>query len=76
LLQVAAGEGVSGVVDKHGHLYTWGKNLNTGMLGHSIYGVGSRLPARVDALHGMPLACVTFGSKHAAAIIGSAPGKR
>jgi len=30
LLQVAAGEGVSGVIQENGDVYTWGKNLNTG----------------------------------------------
>jgi Regulator of chromosome condensation (RCC1) repeat len=74
LLQIAAGEGVSGVIDVHGDLYTWGKNLNTGMLGHTIYGTGTRRPARVDSLHKVPLADVAFGSRHAAAVVGTKAG--
>lgn len=74
LLQIAAGEGVSGVIDVHGDLYTWGKNLNTGMLGHTIYGTGTRRPARVDSLHKIPLADVAFGSRHAAAVVGAKAG--
>lgn len=67
--QIYAGDGVCGVIDGHGHLYTWGRNLNTGMLGHTIYGVGTRRPARVDALCGTPLAGAAFGGRHAAAWI-------
>jgi len=72
-MQVAAGEGVSGVIDEHGHLYTWGRNLATGMLGHTIYGAGTLRPARVDQLSGVPLADVSFGNKHAAAVVGASP---
>jgi len=75
--QVSCGDGVCGVVDRDGRLYTWGKNLATGMLGHAqaLYGAGTRRPALVGTLAG-PLssppryrvAKVSFGSKHAAAI--------
>jgi hypothetical protein len=65
---------VSGVIDAHGHLFTWGNNLGTSMLGHTVYGVGTRRPARVDALANLPLIDVAFGSRHAAAIArGPAP---
>lgn len=69
---VAAGDGVSGVIDSHGDLYTWGKNLNTGMLGHKAYGAGTRRPQRVNALHGKKLSLVSFGSRHAAAVVAGA----
>jgi len=64
---------VSGVIDTHGHLFTWGNNLGTSMLGHTVYGVGTRRPARVDALASMPLIDVAFGSRHAAAIARAPP---
>lgn len=73
-VSVAAGEGVSALVDATGHLFTWGKNLNTGMLGHRGYGMGTNLPVRVEALVGLPVAHVSLGTKHAAAVIGAAPG--
>ena len=60
---------MSGVIDTHGQLYTWGNNLGTSMLGHTVYGAGTRRPARVDELHKSRLACVSFGAKHAAAVI-------
>lgn len=69
---MAAGDGVSGVIDSHGDLYTWGKNLNTGMLGHKAYGAGTRRPQRVNALHGKKLSLVSFGSRHAAAVVAGA----
>lgn len=68
---VAAGEGVSALVDSAGALFTWGKNLSTGMLGHKEYSLGTTLPVRVEALVGLPVAHVSLGSKHAAAVIGA-----
>ncbi len=72
-VSVAAGEGVSALVDAAGHLFTWGKNLNTGMLGHRGYGMGTNLPVRVEALVGLPVAHASLGTKHAVAVIGAAP---
>lgn len=68
---IAAGEGVSAVVDEAGHLYTWGKNLSTGMLGFRAYGMGARQPTHVAALRDVPLASISFGSKHAGAVVGT-----
>jgi len=73
-VSVAAGEGASALVDAAGHLFTWGKNLNTGMLGHRGYGMGTNLPVRVEALVGLPVAHVSLGNKHATAVIGGGPG--
>jgi hypothetical protein len=70
---VSAGEGVSALVDEAGHLFTWGKNLNTGMLGHREYAAGTNQPVRVEALVGAgPVAHLSLGSKHATAVIGAA----
>ena len=68
-VSVAAGDGVSALIDSKGELYTWGKNLATGMLGHSEYSAGSRLPVRVEALVGSVVESSSFGSKHAAAVV-------
>jgi len=70
---VAAGEGVSALVDEGGHLFTWGKNLNTGMLGHREYAAGTNQPVRVEALVAAgPVAHLSLGSKHATAVVGAA----
>lgn len=74
-VSVAAGEGASALVDASGHLYTWGKNLSTGMLGHRGYGLGTNLPVRVEALVGAHVGHVSLGSKHAAAVVGAPPHK-
>lgn len=67
---ISCGIGVAGYVQEGtGDVFTWGKNLNTGMLGHTIYGAGTRLPTRINALHGKKVASLSFGSKHAAAVI-------
>ena len=68
-MSVAAGEGVSALIDAKGELDTWGKNLSTGMLGHKEYSSGSRLPVRVEALVGQRVESASFGSKHAAAVV-------
>ncbi|RYG46434.1 hypothetical protein EON67_09555 [archaeon] len=65
---IAAGDGVSAIVTQSGDLFTWGKNLNTGTLGHTIYGMGTRLPTRVDSLHGKHVRSVSIGVQHAAAV--------
>lgn len=69
-LQIACGEGAAAAIDTTGQLFTWGKNLNTGMLGHdnALYGVGTRLPTRVNALRHAKVASVSLGSRHAAAV--------
>ena len=66
----AGDSSVSGVVDIQGRVFSWGRN--TGVLGH--YGVGSRLATRIEALSGVSVSQVSFGAKHAAAIVG--PPKR
>lgn len=71
---LAAGEGVSGVLDASGALFTWGKNLHTGMLGHAGYSLGTNQPVRVEALAAAgAVRFASFGSKHAAAVMGPAP---
>ena len=45
------------------------------MLGHTLYGAGTRRPARVDSLIDVPLAQLSLGNRHAAAIVGTSPGK-
>ena len=65
---VEAGDGVAALIDADGQLFTWGKNLNTGMLGRKEYSAGSRLPVRVEALSAERVVGASFGSKHAAAV--------
>jgi hypothetical protein len=73
-LQVAAGDGVSGVVDANGTLFTWGRMTHSATLGLGSSGprFGVRQPTRVDALtkQKVPVALVSFGTQHAAAVVG------
>jgi E3 ubiquitin-protein ligase HERC2 len=66
--KVEAGDGVSAVVDQSGQLFTWGRNLNSGMLGNNPYGFGGRRPVRVEAFRSMKVTASSFGSKHAGAV--------
>jgi alpha-tubulin suppressor-like RCC1 family protein len=53
-LQLAAGDNTSAVVCRDGSLYTWGKGMFTGALGHGKM-KGLRQPARVAAFDGVPV---------------------
>jgi hypothetical protein len=70
---VAAGDGVSAIVDASGWLYTWSKMRGSAMLGHKIGGLGVHQPTRVEALTAVPVAQASFGSAHAAAVVGIPP---
>ena len=65
----AGDSSVSAVIDVHGRVYSWGKNMNSGILGH--YGAGSRLATCIESLAGLSMSQVSFGARHAAAIVGS-----
>ncbi len=65
---LAAGDHVSAALDASGALHTWGRNLRTGVLGHSAYGAGTRQPMRVEALRDVPIAAVSLGARHAGAV--------
>ncbi len=73
-LQVAAGNGVSAVIDANGQLFTWGRMTHSSMLAHGSSGprFGVRQPTRVDALarQGVTVASASFGTQHAAAVVG------
>lgn len=47
------------------------------MLGHTLYGTGTRRPYRVGALHtaGAKASSISFGAKHAGAVIGAPPAR-
>lgn len=76
-VEVAAGEGVLGLIQETGDVYTWGKNRNTSMLGNSPYSGGTRRPTRVAALHKAgKVGQLSFGTKHAAAIMSAAAPTR
>lgn len=65
-MQVFAGDGVSGVLDNEGRLFSWGKRLTHGAaLGNSPSVLGS--PSQIP-LPGKVLSA-SFGSKHGAAIV-------
>jgi len=67
---LAAGDAsVSAIVDTRGRVFSWGKNMGSGILGH--YGAGSRLATFLEALAGVSVSQVSFGARHAAAIVGT-----
>ena len=67
---VHAGDGVSAALTPDGALFTWGKNLGSGMLGHSEFSVGSKTPYRVEALVGAGVVeSASFGGRHAGAVV-------
>lgn len=70
VVEVAAGDGVSAAIDGRGGLSTWGKLSHQAMLGHAAGLLNARNPARVDALASVPIAQVSCGTQHAAAIVG------
>ena len=74
-VDIAAGDSVSGAIDANGQLFTWGRLRHSAMLGHgstAFIPSGVRQPTRVDSLkqQGVPIATVTFGTQHAAAVVG------
>lgn len=74
-VDIAAGDSVSGAIDANGQLFTWGRLRHSAMLGHgstALIPSGVRQPTRVDSLkqQGVPIASVTFGTQHAAAVVG------
>jgi hypothetical protein len=73
---IAAGDGVSAVIDSAGRVCSWGKSLSRGE--PSTFGMRSSLPTIMAAVAETPLSFVSLGSSHGAAIVGSvrtlAPG--
>lgn len=71
---VAAGDGgVSAAITSTGSLVTWGKLSHAAMLGHGAGLLSARNPFVVEALEGAPVAQVSLGSKHAAAVLSMPP---
>lgn len=54
-VSVAAGDNSSAAISSTGALYTWGKNIMSGALGHD-HVRGSKQPEKVKALNGIPIA--------------------
>lgn len=66
---IAAGDGVSAVIDSAGRVCSWGKSLSRGE--PSTFGMRSSLPTIMAAVAETPLSFVSLGSSHGAAIVGS-----
>lgn len=55
-IQVAAGEGTSAAISESGRLYTWGRGMRSGALGHGIEVISTKVPRLVEALINIPIA--------------------
>jgi alpha-tubulin suppressor-like RCC1 family protein len=54
-VSIAAGDQTSAAIDSSGVLYTWGKNIMSGALGHGTI-TGQKQPTKVAAFDGIPIA--------------------
>jgi alpha-tubulin suppressor-like RCC1 family protein len=72
--RVSAGYGVYGVLSNYGHVYTWGKNMFSGVAGHPE-SVGSVHPRLVRRLEHVPIRSLHLGYRAGAAISGTPPTK-